>query len=263
MRDGPPVSSTLALTRDVSPALARCELTHLPRTRIDPDVARAQHRAYEDRLTDLGCILVRLPADPDLPDSVFVEDTCVLLDEVAVIARPGAESRRAEVNPVAEVLGRFRELRRIEAPGTLDGGDVLCLGRTVHLGLSGRTNPSGAEQLRAILAGFGYAVQPVEVTGCLHLKTAVSRVSGDAVLVNPAWVDPAVFAGWEAVEVDPAEPHAANALLVGQTVIHPASFPRTRARLTARGIRVEPVNVAELAKAEAGVTCCCVLIRTG
>jgi dimethylargininase len=253
----------VALTRDVGPGIVRCELTHLPRTAIDPDVARAQHRAYEDVLTGLGCTLVRLPADPDLPDSVFVEDTCVVLDEVAVLARPGAESRRAEVGPVADVLRRFLELRRIEPPTTLDGGDVLCLGRTVYVGGSGRTNAAGAEQMREILGGFGYAVRMLRVTGCLHLKTAVCPVAGGTLLVNPAWVDTEAFAGWQVIEVDPAEPFAANALLVGDTVIYPAAFPRTRDRLADRGVRVALVEVGELAKAEAGVTCCCVLIRAG
>lgn len=255
--------TTVALTREVSPALARCELTHLPRTPIDVPLARSQHHAYEDALTALGCALLRLPPDPGLTDSVFVEDTCVVLDQVAVLARPGAASRRSEVGPIGEVLRRFRQVYPIEPPGTLDGGDVLCLGRTVYVGLSGRTDADGAEQLRAILTAFGYAVRPVDVMGCLHLKTAVTQVSGAAVLLNPAWVNPDLFTGWEPIAVDPAEPLAANALLVGETVIHPTAYPRTRDRLIAHGIRIESVDVTELAKAEAGVTCCCVLVRTG
>jgi dimethylargininase len=238
-------------------------LTHLHRTPIDYGLARAQHRAYEDRLSELGCVLVRLPSDPDLPDSVFVEDTCAVFDEVAVLARPGAASRRGEVGPVAQVLRRFRELRSIEPPGTLDGGDVLPLGRTVYVGLSGRTNRAGADQLRTILAPFGYAAQPVGVAGCLHLKSAASQVAERTLLLNPRWVAPAVFGGWEVVEVDPAEPFAANAVFLSGVVIHPATFPGTQGQLAGRGIRVEQMDMTELAKAEGGVTCCSVRFQAG
>jgi dimethylargininase len=253
----------VAVTRAVSPGIGRCELTHLPRSPIDCDRAQAQHRAYEDRLAALGCVLVRLPPDPDLPDSVFVEDTGVVLDEVAVLARPGAASRREEVPAVAQVLRRFRELRSIEPPGTLDGGDVLPLGRTVYVGLSGRTNRAGAEQLRTFLAPFGYTVHPVAVAGCLHLKSAASQVGERTVLLNPSWVDPVTFEGWEVVEVDPAEPFAANAVFIAGVVLHPTTFSATQVRLAERGIRVERLDLSELAKAEGGVTCCSIRFQAG
>lgn len=248
----------VAVTREVSPGIGRCELTHLDRTPIDYGLARAQHRAYEDRLSERGFVLVRLPADPQLPDSVFVEDTCVVFDELAVLAHSGAASRREEVGPIAQVLRRFRELHSIEPPGTLDGGDVLTLGRTVYVGVSGRTNQAGVEQLRTILAPLGYSVRPVEVTGCLHLKSAVSQIAEKTLLLNPTWVDRAIFAGWEVIEVDPEEPFAANAVLLNEVVIHPATFSKTQGRLAERGVRVERVDISELAKAEGGVTCCSV-----
>ncbi|MHB1421823.1 MAG: dimethylarginine dimethylaminohydrolase family protein [Gemmataceae bacterium] len=253
----------VAVTREVSPGIGRCELTHLDRTPIDYGLARVQHRAYEDRLSDLGVVLVRLPADPELPDSVFVEDTCVVFDEAAVLARPGAASRREEVGPVAQILRRFRELHSIEPPGTLDGGDVLALGRMVYVGLSRRTNRAGAEQLRTILAPLGYSIQQVEVAGCLHLKSAVSQVAERTLLLNSSWVDPAIFDGWEVVEVDADEPFAANAVFLSGVVIHSAAFARTQGRLAERGIRVEGVDITELAKAEGGVTCGSVRFQVG
>jgi dimethylargininase len=250
----------IAFTREVSPSIARCELTHLARTPIDLDRARAQHRVYEAALASLGCIVRRLPDTPGLPDAVFVQDAALVFDELAVVARPGAASRRAETATVAAALAPFRPLRFIEPPGTLDGGDVVCFGRVVIVGQTPRTNIDAVRQLAAILTPFGYAVTTAAPTGCLHLQTAVTPVADRALLVNPAWVDPAVFGDIEVIAVDPAEPFAANALRVRDALIYPDSFPRTRARLEARGLRIVPVDVSELAKAEAGVTCCCLLV---
>jgi len=194
---------------------------------------------------------------------VFVEDTAVVLDELAVIARPGAASRRAETRSVAEALGTLRPLAHIVEPGTLDGGDVLRVGRRLYVGVGGRTNREGVEQLRAIVRPHGYEVHAVEARGCLHLKTAVTCVADDLLLVNPAWVDPSSFDGVRTLAVDPAEPYAANALLVHGRVIHAAHFPATRRRLQDAGVRVVPVPAAELAKAEGGVTCGCLLVAAG
>jgi len=250
----------IAFTREVSPSIVRCELTHLTRTAIDLDRARQQHRAYESALASLGCTIRRLPEAPDLPDAVFVQDAALVFDEVAVVARPGAASRRAETATVAAALEPFRSLRFIESPGSLDGGDVLCLGRRVFVGQTARTNADGAGQLATILRPFGYAVVTVTPTDCLHLQTAVTPIADGVILVNPAWIDPQVFGDVEVIEVDPAERFAANALRVGDALVYPDSFPRTRARLEARGSRVATVDVSELARAEAGVTCCCLLV---
>ena len=250
----------IALTRDVSPSIANCELTHLVRIPIDPDVARAQHERYEQCLEAAGWTVNRLEAGADMPDSVFVEDMAVLFDEIAVIARPGAPSRRAETPAVAEVVGRHRPVRRIEPPGTLDGGDVLCVGRTVFVGCSGRTNAAGIGQLRCALRPLGYDVREVEVQGCLHLKSAVTAASDDLLLVNRAWVPGADFHGFECLDVHPDEPSGANVLRLADRVIHGAAFPRTRDRLEQRGIRVASIDLSELAKAEGAVTCCSILI---
>ena len=250
-----------AITRKVSPAITRCELTHLPRKPIDVALAAQQHEEYERSLSDLGCRVVSLPAEPDLPDSVFVEDTAVLVDELAVVTRPGAESRRVETASVARVLAEYRPIAAIQAPGTLDGGDVLRVGRRVFVALSARSNREGIEQLRALLSPFGYAVEALAVSGCLHLKSAVTQVAPDAVLLNRAWVDPAGFDGLRCIGIDPAEPYAANALLVGEAVIYPTAFSRTAARLERAGIRLVSVDVSELAKAEGAVTCCSLILQ--
>jgi dimethylargininase len=250
----------VALTREVSPAIDRCELTHLSRQPIDLARARAQHTAFEQALVQLGCTIRRVSRAPDLPDAVFVQDAALVFDEVAVICRPGAQSRRAETTAVAAALESLRPLRFIESPGTLDGGDVVCLGRSVLVGHTARTNAEGARQLAEVLRPLGYTVRTVAPTGCLHLQTAVTPVGDHLVLVNRAWVDPIALGDFEVMDVDPAEPFGANALRVGEAIVYPAAFPRTRARLEERGLRVVPVDMSELAKAEAGVTCCCILV---
>ena len=251
----------IAITREVSASLARCELSFVERVPIDLGLARVQHRAYCDALAALGCEVVALPADEAHPDAVFVEDVAVVIDEVAVMTRPGAPSRRGEGDAVAMALAPYRTLRAIEAPGTLDGGDVLRIGRRVFVGESARSNADGIAQLRAILAPHGCSVEGVPTRGCLHLKSAVTALDDDTVLLQPAWVDRAPFAGYRIVEVDPAEEHAANALRVGARVISPACFPRTHARMRAAGFEVVPVDVSELQKAEGAVTCCSLVLR--
>jgi dimethylargininase len=246
----------IAITRGVSAGIAACELTHLERQAIDLDRARAQHRAYEDTLARLGCRVESLPALDDLPDSVFVEDVSIVLDEIAIVTRPGATSRRPETEHIAPVLANYRRVTFIREPGTLDGGDVLRLGRRLFVGRSGRSDESGIAQLRAVAWPYGYTVTAVPVSGCLHLKSAVTEVAPGVVLVNPAWVDPAAFGEVRVIETDPEEPYAANGLLVGGRLIYPTSYPRTRRRLEGSGVTIEPVDVSELQKAEGAVTCC-------
>jgi dimethylargininase len=254
-------SGLFAVTRPVSASIADCELTHVQRSIIDVNVARAQHSAYENLLETLGCTLLRVPAADDLPDSVFVEDTAIVLDELAIVAHPGAASRRGELAAVAEILGRFRSLVWIQSPGTLDGGDVFVVRKEIFVGRSARTNDAGIEQLRAIVAPFRYIVHVIDVRQCLHLKTAVCPVSEDTLLVHPQWVDAACFSAFHILEIDEAEPFAANALRVGDAVIHAAEFPRTSERLASHGIDVVTVPASELAKAEGGVTCCSIVFE--
>ena len=250
-----------AITRDVSPGLAACELSFVERAPMDLRRAQLQHAAYCRALEELGCDVIRLPALTGFPDSVFVEDVALVFDEVAVATRPGAATRRDEGEAVLDVLGGLRRMLRIEAPGTLDGGDVLRMGRRVFVGISARSNEAGRIQLGELLAPFGYGVEGVDMRDCLHLKSAVTQIAEDAVLINPAWVDVAPFAEYRQIEVDPAEPHAANALRLGTALLYPQGFPRTLARLRAAGIEVHTVDLSELQKAEGAATCCSILLQ--
>jgi dimethylargininase len=246
----------IAITREVSRSLGDCELSYVDRAAIDVGRAIAQHADYCRALESLGCDVIALAAEDAFPDAVFVEDVAIVLDELAVVTRPGAPSRRGEAASVAAALHGHRTLRTIEAPATIDGGDVLRIGRTIYVGESARTSADGVAQLRAIAADFGYAVQPVPIRGCLHLKSAVSELADGIVLINPAWVDRAAFAAFDRIEIDPDEPHAANALRIGDGAIYPASFPRTLRRIRDRGITPALIDVSELQKAEGAVTCC-------
>lgn len=252
----------IAITRGVSPAIVKCELVHQRRQTIDVTKAQHQHQQYEEALGGLGCRVEALPVDSELADSVFVEDTAIVLDEVAVMTRPGAPSRRAEVPSIAAALAPYRTLDHLAAPATLDGGDVLRLGRSVYIGLSQRSNQAAIDQLGRMLSPYGYDVRAVRVRGCLHLKSAVTAVGDDVVLIDPRWVDPAAFSGVRAIEIDPAERSAANALHIGEAVIYPASFPATRRRLEDSGVRTVVVDVSELQKAEGAVTCCSLVFET-
>jgi len=251
-----------AITRDVSESLGQCELTHQSRVFIDLDVARRQHAEYQTCLERLGCNLIRLCEAPNMPDAVFVEDTAVVLDEIALITRPGVASRRLEIETVAVALKPFRDLLRIESPGALDGGDVLVAGKDIYVGLSSRTNAHAVDQMCRWLAPYGYRIHSVEVNGCLHLKSAVTEVSENILLVNPNWIDPSAFNLYEIVKVHPDEAYGANGLRIGESVIYSLSFPRTAELLDKRGIRIEFVDLSELAKAEGAVTCCS-LVFTG
>jgi dimethylargininase len=251
----------IAITREVSPSIKRCELTHLARQPIDFDLATVQHHQYESCLADLGCLIHRLPAEPELPDAVFVEDTAIVLDNLAIVTRPGAESRRSEIPSVLEALREYRRLYQVEPPGTLDGGDVLHVGNVLYVGVSSRSNRAGIKQLGGYVEPYGYKVQPVPLHDCLHLKSAVTQVGMDRLLINRAWVDTGEFVGMEMIDVAQEEPMGANALMIGEVVIYPSAYERTRARLEAHDITVKAVDVTELAKAEGGVTCCSLILN--
>jgi dimethylargininase len=251
----------IALTRPISPTLEQCELTHLAREPIDLARAIAQHATYEQLLTSLGATVARVAAAPEYPDAVFIEDTAIVLDEIAIVTHPGAPSRRGETEAVAEALAQYRPVVAIEAPATLDGGDVLQVGPTLYVGRGGRSNQQGVDQLATLVKPLGYVVVAVDFSGCLHLKSAVSVVAEDVLLINPAWVSAAVFEGCDTIPIDDREPMAANALRIGDAVIYPSQFPRTLELLRQRGLRIAPIDYYELGKAEGGVTCCSLLFE--
>jgi dimethylargininase len=249
-----------AITRGVSPAIVNCELTFVQRAPIDLAKANEQHRAYERLLEKFGARVQSLPVEKNLPDSMFVEDPALVLDEVAVIFPLGTASRRPEAESLARELSRYRLLAYVQLPGMAEGGDILRVGNNLYAGLSTRTNNEGIRQLQSI-AGFGYSVTAVPVTGCLHLKSAVTALGSNTLLANRAWFDASRMEGYEWIDVAPEEPHAANALALGDTVILPASFPLTRARIEASGFKVVPLDISELQKAESGLTCSSLLFE--
>jgi dimethylargininase len=251
-----------AITRAVSPAIVRCELSFIDRKPIDLGRAREQHQAYEVLLAKLGARVISLPPEPDLPDSMFVEDPAIVLDEIAVILPLGTESRRSETTSLAQELSKYRKLARVQLPGTLEGGDVLRIGRRLFVGLTKRSNAEGIRQLAEIVKPYGYEVISVPVTGCLHLKSAVTWIADNTLLANRAWFDNKPFVGYDWIDVDPSEPHAANALALGDTVILPASFPKTRIRIGSLDFRVTTLDISELQKAESGLTCSSLLFES-
>ena len=251
---------TRAITRDVSPRFSECEITHIERAPIDLETARAQHHEYVLVLKRLGCEVVELPAEADLPDSVFVEDTAIVLPEVGVITRPGADSRKPETESIAQALAPLKKLVFLREPASLDGGDVLVLGKKIYVGLSTRSNQEAVDQLNTLLNEYGYSATGVMMRDCLHLKTAVTRVDEETLLINKSWIDAHHFNDFRLIEVDPEDPFAANCLPLGEAIIFPTAFPRTRTKLEAAGYRVAAVDVSELAKAEGAVTCCSLII---
>lgn len=244
-----------AITRSISPAMNHCELAYLPRQVIDLAKAAGQHRQYESCLRELGASVISLAAEPDLPDSVFVEDPAVVVDEVAILTRMGAESRRREAESLAQALSPYRSLRWLREPATLEGGDVMRVGRMLYVGSSVRTNAEGIHQLVEALSPFGYDVQAVEVRGCMHLKTGCTYLGDRTLLANRGWIDAAAFEGFRILDVAPEEPWAANVLSVAGTLMMPDSFPATTRTLEREGWKVRTVDVSELMKAEAGLTC--------
>ncbi len=244
-----------ALTRQVSPAIGACELEFLPRVKIDITRAMRQHCDYLASLAQLGANVVSLPTEHKLPDCVFVEDPALVLDEVAVILRMGAESRRAEAETLAPEIARYRALLRLEAPATLEGGDVMRIGKTLYVGLSRRTNVDGIQQLAKLLDPYGYYVVPVEVRDCLHLKSACCFIGDNTILANRACMDQDALCSLKILDVPAEEPRGANALRIGETVLMPSAFPATCDLLERSGFRVRRLDNSELLKAEAGVTC--------
>ena len=252
----------IAITRPVSASIARCELTYREREPIDLELARRQHAAYEALLESLGQEIVRLPALHDHPDAVFVEDAAVAFDELAVLAPMGAASRTGESATVAAALARFLPVTHLTLPATLDGGDVLRVGRRVFVGMSRRTNREAVEQLARVLRPYDYEVVGVSVRGALHLKSACTAIGSDALVANPDWVDLTPFTSMRVVPVDSSEPWAGSVLHIDGAVVMPAGFPRTEGLLRSDGHDVQAIDLSELRKAEGGPTCLSILLMT-
>jgi dimethylargininase len=248
-----------AYTRQLSARIIECELSYIAREPINVALARDQHAAYERTLLQCGLELQRLPALPDSPDGVFVEDLAVLLGDHALLARPASAARAAESASAAQVLGAEFELAPLQA-GTLDGGDVLRIAQRLYVGQSARTDAAGARSLAAWAGPLGYAVQLVPVHGCLHLKTAITCAGVDPgghtlLIANPDWVDVKLFGDCEVLPVAPEEPFAANTLRIGSQLLVAAGQARLSEALRHRGFKLIEVALSELQKAEGGLTC--------
>ena len=250
-----------ALTHEVPPSLAKCELSYLERRSIDYDMALVQHAAYRQALADCGAQVRQLDCNLDHPDGAFVEDTAIVLDQAALLTSMGVASRRAEVDQIASVLTDYRTVHRVAAPATIEGGDVLLVGRTFLVGLTERTNREGVEALATVSHPLGYEVVSVEVQGCLHFKSACTALDDETLLVNREWFDPETLSGWRMVDVDAKESFGANALPIGERVLLSASHPRTADKVAGLGFNVQLLDISEFEKAEAALTCLSLLIE--
>lgn len=251
-----------ALTRGVSSSLSDCKLTFMEREKVNVAVAAQQHEAYKQSLQKMGVRVTPLPLMPEAPDAVFIQDTAVVVDEVAIMATMGAACRSGEVESVTAALSVHRPLRYLSPPATVEGGDVVRIGRTLYVGASCRTNREGIRQLSDILEPYDYQVRPVEVTGCLHLSTGCSYLGRDLLLVNPAWVDTGAFRHCKLLEVPDTEPWAANTIAIDDVVLVPSAFERTRALIEAHGFQVITTDISELQKAEGALTCMSLLFNS-
>lgn len=251
-----------ALVRRPSPLMAQaCELTHLKRSTINPVVAEHQFDGYVTALGELGAAVTTLAPLAGHADCAFVEDTLLCLPDLLIVCRPGASSRQGEPASTLAAMPKDRPRRAIVAPASLEGGDVLWIGRTLYVGLTTRSNAAGIDQLRAIASPLGYQVIAVPVAGSLHLKTACTALAADVLVINPAWVDPRFFQEARLIEAAPDEPFAGNTLSIGDTVLVATAHPKTAARIAAAGFKTRAVALSEFAKAEAGLTCLSVVWR--
>lgn len=255
----PPPPRWLALINRPSPALERGERTYVGHDAIDFDLALRQHAKYADALRRCGATVTTLEVNQELADGVFVEDTAIVLDELAVLMSPGAASRRPEVAAIEEALRPHREIARIDLPGTIDGGDVVHAGRDLYVGLSPRTNAEGIAALREIVGRYGYRVTAIPVRQCLHLKTACSALPDGRFLVNPEWIDVSPLPNTRLLPVPVDEPWSGDVLAIDEHIILSDAFPKTAELLEA--FDVVPVSVSEFAKAEGGVTCLSLVFR--
>jgi len=251
----------VAITHVPSPNMEGCIRTYIENATIDMELARRQHAGYCAVLEECGADVVSLKKNTDLPDSVFVEDAAVVLDEIAVVGVMGALSRRPESAAVEAELRKWRLVHRIELPATLDGGDVLRIGKTILIGFSSRTNEEGVTGFKQVAEPLGYRVIVVPVTGCLHLKSACCALPDGSLIVNRKWIDHRAIAGFETLDVPAEEPWGANVTLVRSSVVMPAGNGRVGELIARRGFAVHGVDLSEFQKAEGSASCLSILLE--
>jgi len=250
-----------AITRGVSRNIGACELTYRSREKIDYEKANTQLELYCELLRDWGVDLVKIPVNDSFPDCCFVQDTAVVLDEICVVASMGAATRRGEVSDVERQVSLFRKIRRIFLPATLDGGDVVQIGRRLFVGLSSRTNARGIEAFRRLVEPYGYVVVPVVVNGGLHLTTGCGVVNDETVLLNPRWLDATAFRNLRQLHVPEEEPWAANTIRVDNDVCLEAGAPRTAELVQPFAKRIATLDISEFRKAEGSLSCLSLIFR--
>jgi dimethylargininase len=246
---------THAVTRKPCKNFARGLTTTVSDEPADYALMVKQHAAYLEALTAAGLEVVVLEPLPEFPDAHFVEDTAVVTRDVAVITNPGAAARRGEEDAIAPVLAEFRKVERIQAPGTVDGGDVLQVGNHFFIGLSERTNQQGAEQLGRILQSYGNTWTPVAVGAGLHFKSGVNYVGRNTLLVTNDFAHNEQLKGYDQIITESPEEYAANTLLVNEHLLMPAGFPRTRKQLEVLGLKIIELEISEVRKMDGGLTC--------
>lgn len=246
----------IAFINKPTQAIEDCELTFIDRDAVHLQKALEQHANYANALTRAGLNVVSLDVNTESPDAAFIEDVAIILDEVAIVTSMGTPSRRPEVESISEKIAPYRDIiHRIQLPATIEGGDVLQVGKKVFVGHSSRTNQNGIKALTELLNPHGYQVIPVSVHGCLHLKTGVTALNEDTFVVNPNWVDTSFFKDNLLIEVIENEPFAANVLRIDEKLIVNAASPMTAEKIHKAGFSFEMVNISEFSKAEAGLTC--------
>jgi len=251
----------IAITRLPSRAITNCALTYIERITIDYDRAVQQHAAYRDALKACGMEVVTLPPAEDLADSVFVEDTAIILDEIAIITPLGIESRRPEAALNEPEIARYRPTIHIELPATIEGGDVLRVGKSIYVSPSTRTNQAGIEALRQLAAPYGYSVTAVTLRDCLHLKSGCTALDDETILVHQPSIDTSVFKGYRLLDVAEGENGAANVVRANETILLNSQYPATAERIAQQGYAVCAVDTSEFTKAEAAMTCMSLIVN--
>ena len=223
-----------------------------------PDYQKAlgQHLDYIEALKECGLQVTVLPPDENFPDSTFIEDTALMTPHCAILTNPGAPTRRQETRSMLPVIREFyKKVEIIEAPGTVDGGDIKMVGNHYYIGLSKRTNQAGAEQLIAILQGYGMQASVVELTEVLHLKTGLSYLENNNFLACGEFLSKPEFQQYNLLRVNAEEAYAANSVWVNETVLVPAGFPKTSALVASAGYNIREVEVSEFQKLDGGLSC--------
>jgi dimethylargininase len=245
----------IAFTHEVSPNIAKGEVTFIERNPINYELALQQHNAYCQAIENCGVCVQRLAVNLAFPDSCFIEDNAIVVDEVAIVTSMGSSSRQDEPKAIAPELAKYKEIVRLELPAKIEGGDVLRIGKKLYVGISGRTNIKGANELAGILKPWNYEVTPVKFKDCLHLKTACTAIDEQTLLINPQWIVPETFSEYKLLFVPEDECWAANTLRVKDTIFLQDRFPKTHELVKKHHESIKILDISEFQKVEAGLSC--------